>query len=683
MISLGGQSQLGIGIAISLNNQFSGQARAINQQLIDMRRNALTALSSAARDYRNHAAGIAATAAAITGGMISMAKKGAEFQHKINQSYIVGGQSLGRSKKELASFAKQMSRTFTRDPKEIAQVMFENIKAGVSSGLEEITKYQTAVAAATDEALGGAEGVGEKLLGITNAMGMRAMDTVEIAGKQMTQFARVSNATTAAANATMASVYSIGESMEYFSNTAAHAGMTLEQTLALVGKLSQAKITGAAAGTALNNMVQQLINSVGPFMTPKKKKAFDVLGIDPKAIQAMINQGQTYEAIEMIERASQGLSRTDRLTTFNALFNMRGQRGIVNAFAVGEKSLADIHKEIERGVTGDVVMQQAKAMMGDLYSDFKFLSNAFDEFKIAFTKAIEPAMKAGIKVATKVLRIVAAFVDTPVGKVLMTIVAVTAPMVAVMFAFRAAVLTATLAMQTMSRMAGVGGFAGLTGGMMGMWGMGRAGAAGVAGVGRNAAGRFYVTKGNTLNYGGKLYKGGQFLPKAFSAGGIGTGFSIGSAIGGMFGMGGRAGAAASSGAVVGTLGKIATWAGRIASFGLRWLPVVGWIWTAVELLRGIFGNSEEEKMRNDPDAAATAYLRALHDHMIAMELGNTMAGNKMFSKYMNMKWGDPNGNTQLNQTLNINLDGRKMFSEDLKTILDRASAAQTEFNFAF
>ena len=669
MISLGGNSQLGIGIAISLHNQFSAQAKKVNQDLIDMRKNALSAMNAAARDYRNQSLGIAAAAGAISLGFYNTAKKGAALQHTINQTYIVGGKGLNRSRKDLEAFTLQMTKTFSRTPQEIAKVLFENVKAGVGPGLEEITKYQLAVASATDEALSGAEGVGEKLLGITYSMGLKATDQFEVAGKKMSQFARVANATTAASNATMASVYSIGESMEYFSNTAAIAGMSLEQALALVGKLAQSKITGSAAGTALNNMVQQLINSVGQFATPKKLKAWAALGIDPNMVKEMINSGNIYEAIEMIDSQSRGMNKVDRLGVFNTLFNMRGQRAMVNAFLGGEKSLSDIRKETESGVTGDVSMKQSRAMMNDLHSDIKFLANAGEAFKLSFTKAIEPGMRVAVKVATAILGVAARFVESPIGKVLATIVAAAAPMIGVLFAFRAAVLTATLTLNTMSRYNSVGGFRGLMGGMMGGWGT-----ANRAGMNINKAGRAYVAAGQTVNYGGKVYTAGQILPKAATTAGMRAGYGIGGALGNFFGMGAMASAASGS-AIMGSLSKMGSWIARLGGFALKWVPVVGWIWTAVELLRAIMGNTEDDK----PETESQRYLRNINAYLTNQEMVKALPGYSSFqSKFIDA----PQPAMNLAQNININLDGENLFSKKMEAKFDTNTLKDLDINFS-
>src|SRR5690606_3923326 len=99
----------------------------------------------------------------------------------INQVAIVGGKQLGRSRKDLSSFAQEMSAIFPNAPKEIAGAMFENVKAGVTEGLELVTKYQVAVATATNEAIQGEQGVAAGLLGIMNAMNLTTNEFPRVA----------------------------------------------------------------------------------------------------------------------------------------------------------------------------------------------------------------------------------------------------------------------------------------------------------------------------------------------------------------------------------------------------------------------------------------------------------------------------------------------------------------------
>src|SRR6187401_2105677 len=91
---------------------------------------------------------------------------------------------------------------------------------------------------------------------------------------------------------------------------------------------------------------------------------------------------------------------------------------------------------------------------------------------------------------------------------------------------------------------------------------------------RNAAARWTGAAGQTICHAGKVYKGGQLLPGAFLAGM------------GMGGFGGG-GAAAAGKAARGFFGKALSWGGRALGMFGRFLPVVGGVFMAVELLQGI------------------------------------------------------------------------------------------------
>src|SRR5690606_17492273 len=162
----------------------------------------------------------------------------------INQVEIVGEGKLNKTKKQLERMALELSSQFVIPANDVAGALFENVKAGVRDNLEEITKYQLAVAAATEE---NAQVVSTYLLGAANTMGI-----------PYDRFKDVANGITAAANASMASVESIGETMKQAGFTFHQFNIPFEQTLALIGQLSQSNITGTQAGTYMKNMALYL-----------------------------------------------------------------------------------------------------------------------------------------------------------------------------------------------------------------------------------------------------------------------------------------------------------------------------------------------------------------------------------------------------------------------------------------
>lgn len=644
MISLGSQSQLGIGISIVLKNQFSGVANQVAQSMANLKRQANSAVLGAMRDYRNHAAGMATAYGAVTYGLYNMAKAGAEFEHKINQTAIVGGKALGRTRQQLSSFAQGLTSQYS--PTEIAQAMFENSKAGVTQGMEKITRYQIAAATAAGEQLGGEGGVAEKLLGIMNAMDLSLND-----------FGRISNATVAAANASMASVYSIGESMEYAAFTSKTFNISMEATLAMIAKMAQAKITGSSAGTAINNMLTQLSKSLGPFATKKTIAAWGMLGLNKGQMRNMANSGNIFGVVEAIEKASAGLPPIQRKDILSRLFNTRGDRGLEAMFTSknGNKTLESLYGEIRKGVTEDVAMKQSKAMMNDLFGDMKLLGNEFQKLGIALSH--NPVLRVFVGILTKAVHALNWIANTRLGGILLGLGSIVVTTGFVIWSFKAALMAATLSLNSFARMQGTTGFGNLMRAGLGMAGSTNLAAKGIA---LNSLGRATVAAGQTINIGGKIYKGGQFLPKGFQAGVAGAS-SWGSKALNLLGIG-AAGSTAGSFVAKGSgfFSKALPWLGRMGSFAGKWLPVIGWIWGIYDVLSGMMKSPHTafDDARDEKDYAKLEYLRNQQVQNMWRDLASRDPNWDKTQAQWQQKYGSSLKGMQ--QTLIINLNDRKI-----------------------
>ena len=645
---LGQSSQLGIGIAIRLDNRFSGEAAKVNQQLMAMRKNANSAVSGAIRDYRNQAVSIALAAGAASLGMFKMAEAGSQYSHAINQIFIVGGRELGRTRKQLDGFAQSLSKTFNRDPLEIGGAMFENVKQGVRGGLEEITKYQVAVATATDETLSGPNGVAANLLNIMNAMDI-----------PQSRFKDVANAVTAVANATQSSVYDLGEAMQYGAFTAHQFNLPMTTTLALFGKLSQVGIRGSSAGTGVNNMLTQMAKGLGPFQTKSQLAAWQMMGLDPKQIRDMADSGNMTGVIKAVSDATASMTPTQKGSIIPKAFNIRGTRAIEGLFDSknGNKTIGSILAEAEAGVKGDISMKQSKAMMDDLLSDFKFLANAFHRFRIAFAKSAEPILRVIFKAAIGITDVISSIVESPIGKVLVGIVSVVTPVIGVLFAFRAAALTATLALRTLGLSSAVGGYKGLLGAGLGLVGMSRFNNGAGSGILKNAAGKYIVAPGNPMGMmsaSGKLMRGGQFVSGAA-----------------LTGMGLGAGATAARG--VGLLGAIGGLLGRA-------IPILGGILLGVEVLKalGIISNDREERTTRNTDPLLAEYYKNMDEAYYGRSFGtsNYMQGQKNMP-IPNVKAGT------FSQTIQINMDGKSAMNNQIQQNLEGGMNRDILFNLAY
>lgn len=626
-IGLGNSTQLGIGIAIGLQDRFSPVADRIYKKLMQLKSSSRGVVDSAIRDYIGQATAISAGAGLVSRGYYRMARSASEFGHKINQIDIIGDGKLGRTKKQLSDFALGLSRDFATLPTDVADAMLENTRAGVTKGLDVVTKYQLAVSKATGETT---QAVSERLLGIANAMQI-----------PMNEFGRVANATTSAANASMASVFSIGESMEYAAFTAKQFNIPLEQTLALVAKLSQSNIKGSSAGTALNNMIQYLGSSTSGLATKKQKQMWDLLGIDRGGMKNLMDNGKIFEAIATMDKAMSRISPSDRITILRNLTNMRGARGMLGAWGSNDpsKSLSGLLASIQGGVNSDIAIGQSRRMMNDPYSQFMRVQVAWEQFKIKFIGASAPALMTILKGAEKVAHLMGIVAQTPIGKVLGTMVAVGAPLISVLFGLRAASLAATFALRGLSGARGFG-YRDLLGAGMGMAG-GRAPMGinylGIANSGVNpyynqmlrtasinSAGRWFVQAGKSMTYGGKLFGPGQLLPMNFnptmrpswgaplkSPAGMMLGSTLLNASGGAASATTWLGKMGQSvGGAVGT--RLLPLLGQAAGFLGRLVPIVGWgvtIWSIYDLLK----SDHDDREKIDPVFAA--YKRQMDEQI--------------------------------------------------------------------
>lgn len=710
MIGLGSQTQLGIGIAISLEDRFSNAADRVENRLRKLRNYSRSAVKSAVTDYRNRATAIAGTAAAVTYGFYRMAQSASEFGHKINQIDILGDGKLGKTKKQLGDLAISMSNEFGISSKEIASSMVENVRAGVTKGLDEITKIQLQASIAAGESINTVSSV---LLG--------AASSYDIPIQNIKEFSKVANVLTGVANSTQAQIYSLGEGFEYAGFAAKNMNIPFAMTAAMLGRMEQNGIKGSAAGTQVSNAIQFLGTSLSQWATPKQQAMWGATGLDPKKLRSLVEMGKMDEVILALDKALKDMPNLDRVTLLRNLANMRGSRGIMGIWGGQNtnKTLGELYQQANDAVAKNVISSQSKKMMDDPYMQGKKAIEAFNNALIKFVGKSGPMLMMiakGLEAFGNVLGVIA---DTPIGSVLGAIIGVGAPLVAIFWGMRAAALAATQALTWMTGMGKSGGFGELLQAGMGV--NMRTRAASVAGgafaknkagnwyakqavniggksfkpgqvlprnfnpsqggfslgpyaaLNRNAAGRWAVGAGQTFNLGGKLYKGGQILPTGFSPRTVGAlsasrAMSMGNLAGGIsmatgaFGGPGMASAATRMG--VGMAGRLLPILGRIAGFVN---PIVGiglTAWSIYELLKGD-SDSEKEARKNDPEYQA--YLgrtrQELQDYM-----------NPLYAMALKglplMNIPVPEEKPVLNQQIILNVDGTTTLNQAMKQYED-------------
>lgn len=172
---------------------------------------------------------------------------------------------------------------------------------------------------------------------------------------------------TASANTT---VQELGEGIKFVAPVAASLGVSFEETVAALGKLSDAGLKSTLAGTGLRRVLSGLANPTGV-----ARKLFKSLGIDVSKLDLRTRS----MAAVMKELADAGVGASEALT----LFGLRGGP----AFLVLKNALPDVEK-----LTEELLMAAGRAQeMADTIDDtllasFKSLISAVSESVLQFDK---------------------------------------------------------------------------------------------------------------------------------------------------------------------------------------------------------------------------------------------------------------------------------------------------------
>ena len=216
------------------------------------------------------------------------------------------------------------------------------------------------------------------ILDASRASGEDFNSVMEVVTSTMTQFGvkaanttSVTDAMTYAANATKSGFSDMGEAMQYTGQSAHAAGVSLTETVADIGLLSNAGLQGSTAGTAFNMMLQKLAGASTKAGSPMAK-----LGINIKAFKA--GQIGLPEVIEQVTKATEGKNKVDKVAAVNAAFGERGGRAVLALLNAGAPAMRKLTKETQdaAGATkkvSDIMGNTAAANFNKLKSSVQVL----------------------------------------------------------------------------------------------------------------------------------------------------------------------------------------------------------------------------------------------------------------------------------------------------------------------
>ena len=162
----------------------------------------------------------------------------------------------------------------------------------------------------------------------------------------------------------------LGESLQYVGPIATSAGLSFNEVVAVIGKLSDAGIQGSQAGTTLRRVISELLDP-----TAEAKKRLQALGIE-----ALDSNGKLKSLTDITRQFEKsGADTSDMLTIF-------GDRGALFS-AVVEQGADSLEKlKIKLDDAGGTAERVSKTQMSGLTGVFQELQGAVEEVFLSFAK---------------------------------------------------------------------------------------------------------------------------------------------------------------------------------------------------------------------------------------------------------------------------------------------------------
>ena len=315
------------------------------------------------------AAGLAALGAGV--GLVSATKKAADFEAALD---------LIQSKTE--ANAEEMARfeaAALKAGSETAYTATEAAAALAILGAAGLSATDSIATLPSVLALAAAEGIG-----LEQAAGL-VTDTVTVMGLSFAESARATDVMVKAANLSSVSATQMGESLKYAGAEAKNAGLSIEETAAVIDVLAKNGLRGEQAGTALRSILAQLGDPAG-----SARKELAALGI---------TTGDLRTVIDGVKAAGPQAGAAIRA------FGVESGPALQALIAGGSAAIDDYAAQLKNA--GGAAQTAASVMNDNLSGAFSGLSSAWDTLSIALTKPLLEPIKEQVIALTEKFRVAA------------------------------------------------------------------------------------------------------------------------------------------------------------------------------------------------------------------------------------------------------------------------------------
>lgn len=325
--------------------------------------------------------------APLFGVGVAAAKVGGDFEEQMSRVKAISG-ATGKSFDELRQQAVDLGAKTAFSAKESAAGMENLASAGFSA--QEIMKAMPGLLDLAAVSGGDVALASENTATALRGFGLEASE----AGHVADVFAR-------AAADTNAEVGDMGEALKYVAPVANSMGISLEETAAAIGIMSDAGIKGSQAGTTLRGALSRLARP-----TKAMQDTMDNLGVSFYDADGKMKPLKTQ--VELLKKAFEGLTPEQQQNALVTLYGQESLSGMMALIDKGPDSLGKLTKSLKDsdGAADDM----ARTMQDNMNSSIEKMFGAFESAAIVIQKILAPSIK---KVADAISGLVEKFVSAP------------------------------------------------------------------------------------------------------------------------------------------------------------------------------------------------------------------------------------------------------------------------------
>ncbi|MFC6170451.1 phage tail tape measure protein [Loigolactobacillus jiayinensis] len=197
----------------------------------------------------------------------------------------------------------------------------------------------------------------------------------------------VTDSLTYAANATASGFGDLSEAFSYVGPVAASAGLSVQQTAAAIGVLSDRGIEGQKAGTGLRSILTSLVKP-----TRAAKGAFDEMGISSSELKR--DSKDLPQLIRDITEGTKGWDKADRNKAIATAFGKENQTSMNALISAGADKLQNLTDKTN--AAGGATKRVAEEMMKTPAERLKRLQQQFEVTAITLGEKLMPYIVKGM-----------------------------------------------------------------------------------------------------------------------------------------------------------------------------------------------------------------------------------------------------------------------------------------------